>query len=429
LGNIAIDDIAMVPGVCPTSPQVASPSGGDCAFEDDFCGWKNPERRDNIDEINWDRTEARTLASGGGSSGSGLNLLKASSGGNQAAASSPFPQTDHTTGSRDGYYMALSRNSVQRAGDRAILMSEEIESTDEPMCMSFWYYMYEPIVGNTGPELGKLNIWVRSEDRNGNIVLEPIWRLQNGQGPSWKYAQAKVKTKGNFQVLVEGVWGNNRVSGFIAIDDVTFFNGDCDVIPNHANLVVAECTFDRDSCSWRNTSTGDFEWRMATLNRRPSNLPDKTFGAPVGYAYFDIFNSGSRQNRVKMISPTIPGGDSDSMCFSFWFAAFGAGETTSLRIYRRDASVNDREIDEQADPYDDETNSATIWVMSATNLNTARPEWMSAQVTVNSRSDFKIIMEGKATNGGYAIDQLVFSSGKCSIRPKEANPNFLVSKK
>ena len=31
-----------------------------------------------------------------------------------------------------------------------------------------------------------------------------------------------------FQVLVEGVWGNNRVSGFIAIDDVTFFNGDCD---------------------------------------------------------------------------------------------------------------------------------------------------------------------------------------------------------
>ena len=42
------------------------------------------------------------------------------------------------------------------------------------------------------------------------------------------------------------------------------------------------------------------------------------------------------------------------------FAAFGAGETTSLRIYRRDSSINDREIDEQADPYDDETNSATV---------------------------------------------------------------------
>ena len=39
--------------------------------------------------------------------------------------------------------------------------------------------------------------------RNGNIVLEPVWRLQNGQGPSWKYAQAKVKASGNYQVIVE----------------------------------------------------------------------------------------------------------------------------------------------------------------------------------------------------------------------------------
>ena len=27
---------------------------------------------------------------------------------------------------------------------------------------------------------------------------------------------------------MEGVWGNNRVSGFIGIDDVTFFEGDCE---------------------------------------------------------------------------------------------------------------------------------------------------------------------------------------------------------
>ena len=94
-----------------------------------------------------------------------------------------------------------------------------------------------------------------------------------------------------------------------------------------------------------------------------------------------------------MISPTVAGGDTDTMCFSFWwvkyqisnitlvlyiplcistliklmpnffmnrFAAFGAGETTSLRIYRRDANINDRHVDEQADPHDDEGNSATV---------------------------------------------------------------------
>ena len=41
-----------------------------------------------------------------------------------------------------------------------------------------------------------------------------------------------------------------------------------------------------------------------------------------------------RSNRVKMISPTISASESGKMCFSFWFAAFGAGDTTSLKIYK-----------------------------------------------------------------------------------------------
>ena len=40
------------------SPQVASSSAGDCAFEDDMCGWTNPGRADGLDEINWERLEA-----------------------------------------------------------------------------------------------------------------------------------------------------------------------------------------------------------------------------------------------------------------------------------------------------------------------------------------------------------------------------------
>ena len=73
-------------------------------------------------------------------------------------------------------------------------------------------------------------------------------------------------------------------------------------MPEQASLIRAECTLDRDSCAWRNTSTGDFEWRMATLARRPANLPDKTFGAPVGYAYFDIFNTGARYDVIKCVN-------------------------------------------------------------------------------------------------------------------------------
>lgn len=394
LGNIAVDDISIAPGVCPTSPQVASSSAGDCAFEDDTCGWTNPERRDGLDQLNWDRLEAKSELR--------------------------FPQTDHTTGDEDGYYMALSRDAVQKAGDRGLFMSRDIQGSTEPQCISFWYYMYEPIVDNAGPNLGKLAVWIRSFDRNDNLVMTPIWRLQNGQGPSWKYAQAKIQSETNFQIVIEGVWGNNRVSGYLAVDDITFFSGDCDTVPSHAAQIRAECTFDRDSCSWRNSSTGDFEWRLATLARRPANLPDKTYGAPVGYAYFDIFNTGARSNRVKMISPTVKAGAADNMCFSFWFAAFGAGDTTSLRVYRQEYSASQ---DEDLDKATEENDLPTIWLMSADTLNTARPEWMPGQVTVSSQTDFRLILEGKASNGGFAIDQLVFSPGKCGTRPESAIPN------
>jgi hypothetical protein len=30
--------------------------------------------------------------------------------------------------------------------------------------------------------------------------MNPIWRMQNGQGPSWRYAQAKIESETNFQV-------------------------------------------------------------------------------------------------------------------------------------------------------------------------------------------------------------------------------------
>ena len=49
--------------------------------------------------------------------------------------------------------------------------------------------------------------------------------------------------------------------------------------------------------------------------------------------------------------------------------------------------------------------------MSATTLNTARPDWYPGQVTVNAQSDFRVVLEGKATNGGmYLIVVIVCKS-------------------
>ena len=112
LGNIAIDDISIAPGVCPTAPQVAAASPGDCSFEDDECGWQNPDTRwgmvmmmkkmmvmimmmkmmmmirDNVDELQWERKAA--------------------------ADGVRFPVNDHTTG-RGGHIYSLHTPPVQAA--------------------------------------------------------------------------------------------------------------------------------------------------------------------------------------------------------------------------------------------------------------------------------------------------------------------------
>ena len=121
-----------------------------------------------------------------------------------------------------------------------MLMSKDLPGSSEPQCVSFWYYMYEPIVDNTGPNLGKLAVWIRTFDRNDNLVMTPIWRLQNGQGPTWQYAQARIESETNYQVVFEGVWGNSRVSGYVAIDDVTFYEGDCSSRFSKTEVVKSE---------------------------------------------------------------------------------------------------------------------------------------------------------------------------------------------
>lgn len=46
-------------------------------------------------------------------------------------------------------------------------------------------------------------------------------------------------------------------------------------------------------------------------------------------------------------------------------------------------------------------------------MDTTRPTWMPAQVTVDATTDFLMILEGQATNGGFAVDDISFTPGTC----------------
>nr|CAD7201256.1 unnamed protein product [Timema douglasi] len=87
LGDIALDDISLTFGSCPTvernttralanyateagytllfcvyeeaTPQIAAATIGDCTFEIDECGWSNAAARERVDDIDWDRTSGQ----------------------------------------------------------------------------------------------------------------------------------------------------------------------------------------------------------------------------------------------------------------------------------------------------------------------------------------------------------------------------------
>lgn len=57
-----------------------------------------------------------------------------------------------------------------------------------------------------------------------------------------------------------------------------------------------------------------------------------------GYVYYDLFNQILGSNMVQLVSPLITSGDDTQLCFSFWYAAFGAGDSAVMQIIRQDNS-------------------------------------------------------------------------------------------
>ncbi|XP_063218533.1 MAM and LDL-receptor class A domain-containing protein 1-like [Bacillus rossius redtenbacheri] len=383
LGDIALDDISLTLGSCPTTPQIAATSPGDCTFEIDECGWSNAASRERVDDLDWDRVSGQATR---------------------------MATHDHTLGTEKGFFMALARNNVQRPGSKAWFTSPELKGSSNPTCVSFWYVLNEPFIDNSGPSLGSLGVYLRTTDKTGHHVMNPIWRLYNHQGPEWRYAQAQIQDANDHMVVFEGTWGSSRANGVVGFDDITFFGGACSTLPPSALVRSGECRFERDTCEWMNDTTDRTmpTWRLATVSRRPANLPDKTFGAPEGYIYFDLFNQNTGSNVAKMVSPIIASSQDQQLCFTFWFAAFGAGDSAELRIVRQDNSSSDDQPLEK------------LWVLDAKKMDTTRPKWTSAQVTVEASTDFRLLLEGQATNGGFAVDDFSFSGGSCTIRPDVA---------
>ncbi|KAI1289740.1 MAM and LDL-receptor class A domain-containing protein 1 [Halotydeus destructor] len=431
LGNIAIDSVSIEQGSCPISPQTASRDSGDCTFEENMCYWTSPLTDAHLDDFDWIR---------------------------QFSYGNFLPKRDNSRKTSYGYFMSLNGDHLQqrRGGTYAWLLSGEFPPQGSfAKCMSFYYFMYQRIIHTGGPSLGGLRVYIRTTDQNGNVILLPVWRLNNHQSMKWRKARLPLvglpshqangdvghqrKPPGNpYQVVIEGIWGDARV-GSIAIDDISFVDGDCSTTPPNAQAVYGECSFDRNLCGWRNHSklaikpqnqlssslgppnkftsvlspTGRSQppsgplghrlnpvvesstWRLATPASRPTNMHDHTFRAPVGYVFFEVFNQNSAQTPV-LQSRKFPAKDGDvsSKCLSFWFAAIGRSDSTQLSIYQLnegEGAQSDADIGEAA-PKDTSAgapetgNRIQLWSIQTRKLDTRRPQWYYGQVTINAET-------------------------------------------
>lgn len=155
---VGVDDIDIKAGLC--DPVV------DCNFEGNtICGWQQPKSND----LNWLLNQGQTDTSDTG------------------------PHVDVTLGTDQGYYIYVESSAPARYGDKAVLMSDFIEPSDNA-CFGLWYFMH-------GIDVGQLNIYM-NDSVNGMKLLNNI---TGEQGFAWQQLLINVTNKNEFRILVQGI--------------------------------------------------------------------------------------------------------------------------------------------------------------------------------------------------------------------------------
>lgn len=111
-----------------------------------------------------------------------------------------------------------------------------------------------------------------------------------------------------------------------------------------------------------------------------------------GYVYFDVFSQQNRQEVIRLVGPNMTSGGigRPRLCLTFWFAAFGAGDTTQLRVLMMD-SVTSSEKGRASmlsmkdiifiisimlkEFFDEIFVFLEIWMVRVVQLEAIRPDW------------------------------------------------------
>ncbi|XP_007521346.1 enteropeptidase [Erinaceus europaeus] len=158
-----------------------------CDFEDGFCFWI----QDLNDDNEWERIQGHTFPPLTG------------------------PNFDHTFGNVSGYYISTPTGPGGRR-ERVGLLSLPLHPTLEPVCLSFWYFMY-------GEKVYKLSVNISSDQNKEKTVFQK----EGNYGDNWNYGQITLNETVDFKVVFSAF--KNQIQSDIALDDISLTQGICNV--------------------------------------------------------------------------------------------------------------------------------------------------------------------------------------------------------
>ncbi|XP_048590312.1 uncharacterized protein LOC5511434 isoform X2 [Nematostella vectensis] len=192
-GDIAIDDLGLVPGPCDLVQDTSLP---DCLFKDGLCEWQS---------VGWVHVAAAD------------SLL-----------SPAVPQPDSGPG--------IVRTSPSYQGQGSLLLTPQLDPSDGYRCARFWYF----IVTLTSYAKGSLS--VSSVDSRGfpDVLLNMSRRTRR-----WIHAQVGIDRNVPYKIRFSA---NMPIQGeAFAIDDVTFTKEPCQTMDAN-NQLCRQRTTDGDCC-------------------------------------------------------------------------------------------------------------------------------------------------------------------------------------
>ncbi|XP_078234386.1 MAM and LDL-receptor class A domain-containing protein 1 [Pogona vitticeps] len=327
------------------------------------------------------------------------------------------PLTDHTTATREGWYL-YADSSNGDFGNTAEIITPVISQTGPKCKLVFWNYM-------NGATVGSLEVLSKVEN-----TTTRLWAQSGPQGPQWNKAEAFLGVRSYFQVLFRAKRGISYV-GDVTVDDILFkdcspllildkpctseeftcanqycipqenlcdFVNDCadntDESDSICSVSIGRCNFEFDLCQWEQDQNDDFDWNLGNggLPRAGTGpMADHSLQEPSGHYIF-----------IKNFFPQLPGQEarifsvmiskkSKNCKIIFYYHMYGEN-IGSLTVYQETVS----------------TSRKVLFTLSGNQGNF----WKRKVLPLEADEDFRVIFEGHVGNAyrrSIALDDIVFT--------------------